>query len=244
MFYPSFGLRRYPLWVDGYCGPVGLASSNMPAVLIRFVDPTLLRVRDKLDRMFPERIETDSLVLSPLHPAHIDIFDLYDLFAEGTQNSQGVFEYVPQEPFTTVKDAQEWLTVGKREWEDRESARYAVSRPDQTLVGTAVLSLNWDFRKGSLAVLLARPYWGNGYAGECAMALTELAFDRLDLAVVTLGYDEGNQRSKAAIERFVNRIGGQYDGVVRNATQRGDEIVDAHDYSITREQYQLDRDDR
>lgn len=77
---------------------------------------------------------------------------------------------------------------------------------------------------------------------EAARGLTVLAFDRLDLEVVTLGYDDGNERSKAAIESFVERVGGQYDGVRRNATPRGDDVVDAYSYSVTCEQYRADAD--
>lgn len=187
--------------------------------------------------MFPERIETESVILTQLSLDDVDVFELYDIFGEGSEKARDVFEYIPQEPFSTVKNAHELLTQAATEWEERERARYAVYRPDETLVGVAVLSLEWDRQLGNLAVILARPYWGNDYAGECALALTELAFDRLALEVVTLGYDEGNDRSKAAIERFVDRVGGQYDGVRRNTTQRGDELVDAYNYSVTREQY-------
>ena len=187
--------------------------------------------------MFPEQVETDSLDLIQMSLANVDVFGLYDLFGKESKGTEDVFEYIPQEPFTTIKDAQEWLAVAESEWEDRESARYLVFRSDGTLVGLTVLSLEWNRKKGDLAVILAKPYWGNGYAQECAMVLTELAFDRLDLEVVTLGYDEGNDRSKAAIESFIDRVDGQYDGVTRNATRRGNRVVDAHNYSVTKEQY-------
>lgn len=187
--------------------------------------------------MFPERLETDSLVLTRMSPDTVDVFDLYDLFAEGSDTARGVFEYIPQESFGTVNDAHEWIEVADDEWAERESARYVIARGEDTLVGAAVLDLEWDRRKGSIAVILARPFWGNGYAGECAEALMDLAFDRLALEVVTLGYDDGNDRSQAAIESLVDRLGGQYGGVVRNATDRGDEVVDAYTYSVTREQF-------
>ena len=70
------------------------------------------------------------------------------------------------------------------------------------------------------------------------MALLRLAFDRLDLELVAIGYEDGNEKSKRAIEKFVETVGGQYDGVLRNRTPLGDEIADHHRYTVTREQYQ------
>lgn len=204
--------------------------------------------------MFPETLETGSLVLGRFSPDHVDGFDLYDLFAE-ENDAAGVFEYVPQEPFATPRDARDWLRDATGEWEEGSHAKYAVYVCDgyddgedegdgqvgpeagETIAGVAALSPDWDRRKASLAVILAQPYWGRGYAGECAEVLAGVAFDGLDLEVATLSYDEGNERSKRAIEKFLDRFGGQYDGVRRNATPRGDEVVDAHDYGVTREQY-------
>lgn len=186
--------------------------------------------------MFPATIETDSLTLVRLAPDEIDVHDLYDLFAAGTEAAAAVFEYIPQEPFETPKDAFDWLTDAAEEWDAGEGARYGV-RADDALVGTAALSTHWEHRLGSLGVILDRPHWGEGYATECAEALTELALEDLDLELITIGYDEGNERSKAVIERFVDRYGGQYDGVRRNGTVRGDEVVDAYDYSVTQAQY-------
>lgn len=97
--------------------------------------------------MFPERIERESVVLMRL--ADVDVFDLYDLFVDGSETARDVFEYIPQEPFATVEDARGWVTAAQIEWEERESARYAVCRSDDTLVGVAVLDLAWDRRVGS-----------------------------------------------------------------------------------------------
>lgn len=78
---------------------------------------------------------------------------------------------------------------------------------------------------------------GNGFAGECLRALTELSLDRLNLELVATGYESGNERSERAVEKFVDAVGGQYDGVVRNRTPVGDAILDHHRYTVTREQY-------
>ncbi len=187
--------------------------------------------------MFPETVETDSLVLRRLSPEYVDVFELYDLYRADADGVEDVFEHVPMEPYTTVEDARDWLTGAREEWEEGAVAKFAVFEDGEELADTAALTPDWEKRTGRLAVILAKPYWGRGYAGECAMALTEVAFDRLDLELVALGYDAGNERSQRAIEKFVDRVGGQYDGVLRNATPRDGEVVDAHRYTVSRREY-------
>lgn len=193
--------------------------------------------------MFPETIETDSLTLNPLREEYVDVFDLYDLFAAKSEGVAGVFEYVPQEPYTSVKEARDQLVEVETAWEEAKTAQYAVYTSNDDLAGYAVLSIEWKRQTGNLGFILAKPYWGQGHAGECATALTELAFDQLDLELVAIGYEEGNERSKRAVEKFIETVGGQYDGVLRNWTPIGDEIADHHRYTVTQEQYQQTRHD-
>ncbi len=194
--------------------------------------------------MFPETIETDSLTLNPLREEYVDVFDLYDLFGEESEGIADVFEYVPQEPYTSVKEARDQLVEAETAWEEAETAQYAVYTSNDDLAGYAVLSIEWERHTGNLGFILAKSYWGQGYAGECATALTELAFDQLDLELVAIGHEEGNERSKRAVEKFTDAVGGQYDGVLRNWTPIGDEIADHHRYTVTQGQYQQTRHDK
>ena len=191
--------------------------------------------------MFPETIETDSLYLSQLCEEHVDVFDLYDLFAEGREGVADVFEYVPQEPYMSIKDAHDQLVEAESTWEEADAAQYAVYTADGSLAGYTGLFLEWERRAARLGFTLGKSYWGRSYAGECATALTELAFDRLDLELVAIGYEKGNERSKRAIEKFIDSVGGQYDGVLRNWTPIGEMIADHHRYTVTQEQYQRTR---
>ena len=194
--------------------------------------------------MFPQALETDALVLNQLCEEQVDVFDLYDLFAEGGEGTEDVFEYVPQEPYTSVKEARDQLVEAETSWDEAESAQYAIYTTDDALAGYTGLFLEWERRTGRLGFILAKPYWGQGYAGECALALTALAFDRLDLELVAIGYEEGNERSKRAIEKFIDSVGGQYDGVLRSWTPIGDKVADHHRYTVTQEQYQQTRHDK
>lgn len=186
--------------------------------------------------MFPETINTDSLTLNQFCESKVDIFKLYNIFKEN-EGAADVFKYVPQEPYTSIKHAHDQIVKAETAWEEGEAAYYAVYTANDDLAGYAVLSIEWERQTGNLGFILAKPYWGRGYAGECATVLTELALNRLDLKIVAIGYEEGNKQSKRAVEEFIETVGGQYDGVLRNWTPIGDEIADHHRYTVTQDQY-------
>ena len=191
--------------------------------------------------MFPERIETERLVLERLRHDAVDALELYDRFAAGEVDTD-VFEYVPQEPYRTPKEAYADIDEAEQRWDEREGAEYVVRPKDGEdgageLAGRTGLFCEWDRRAGRLGLILAKPFWGRGYSGERAAALLELAFDRLDLEVVAAGYHEGNEKSKRAIETYVDAHGGQYDGVLRNWVPVNGRVDDLHRYTVLREQY-------
>ena len=188
--------------------------------------------------MFPQTLETENLVLDQFCDEQVDVFELYDLFAEAREGVEDVFEYVPQEPYGSVKEARDQLVEAGTSWKEADSAQYAVYTAEDSLAGYTGLSFEWERRTARIGFIFSKQYWGSGYAGECAMALIRLAFDRLDLEVVAIGHEDGNEKSERAIEKFIETVGGQYDGVLRNWTPLGDEIADHHRYTVTQEQYQ------
>jgi RimJ/RimL family protein N-acetyltransferase len=188
--------------------------------------------------MHPQTLETDCLVLNQFCEEQVDVFELHDLFTEGREGVEDVFEYVPQEPYTSVKEARDQLVEAETSWEEVDSAQYAVYTADDSLAGYTGLFFEWERRTARIGFIFSKQYWGNGYAGECTMSLTRLAFDRLDLELVAIGHEDRNEKSKRAIEKFVETVGGQYDGVLRNWTPLGDEIADHHRYTVSQDQYQ------
>ena len=200
-----------------------------------------------MSALFPETVETDRLLLERLCHENVDALDLYECFAAGIADEE-VFEYVPQEPWHTPKEAHDRIEAAEERWRESRAAEYVV-RPKEgeplagEIAGTAHIHCEWDRRTGRLGLILRKPFWGRGYSGERADALMELAFDRLDLELVTAGYNEGNEKSKRAIEKYVEAHGGQYDGVLRNWVPMGDRIDDLHRYTVTREQWERNRSD-
>jgi RimJ/RimL family protein N-acetyltransferase len=199
--------------------------------------PEVTRMSD----LFPETVETDRLLLERLCAENVDALALYDCFAAGLADEE-VFEYVPQEPWQTPKEARDRIADAEERWREGRAAEYVVRPKDGEdgageIAGTTNLNCEWERRTGQLGLVLRKPFWGRGYSGERAAALLELAFDRLDLELATAGYNEGNEKSRRAIERYIEAHGGQYDGVLRNWVPMGDGVDDLHRYTVTREQW-------
>lgn len=149
-------------------------------------------------------------------------------------------EYLMWEPHRTPKDTDDYLDDIESRWESREQATYAIyprADDEHQLAGTTNLNFDWDRRSAELGIWLRKPFWGRGYSGERAAQLLEMAFEQLDLELVGASHQSGNDKSRRAIEKYVERFGGQYDGLLRNFVPNGDEVRDLHRYTISREQY-------
>lgn len=192
--------------------------------------------------MFPEMIETDRLRLERLSRELVDPLSAYEHYA----NSETIEEetrYVSWSPHETTKETWDALARFEEAWEDREDAVYAVFPREGEdgageLAGTTGLHLDWEKHAGTLGIWLRKSFWGRGYSGERAAALLELAFSRLDLGLVSVSHLPGNDNSKRAIEKYVERFGGRYEGRLRSflVDQEGT-VHDVHRYSVSRAEW-------
>ncbi|MFB9806122.1 GNAT family N-acetyltransferase [Haladaptatus pallidirubidus] len=152
-------------------------------------------------------------------------------------------KYLTWDPHATPKATLDFVTDCEEAWEDDSRGTYVV-RPKSgedgagEFAGNTGLTIDWEKQTGTLGIWLRKRFWGRGYSGERAAALVELAFDRLDLELVSVTHEAGNEKSRRAIEKYVERFGGQHDILIRNAGTRPDGTTyDSHRYSITREQW-------
>ena len=199
--------------------------------------------------MFPETIETERLELTRFSRENFDALDLYPYYSPRHSDTiEAEFEHLTAEPHATPKETWDLLADAEEKWDEAEHAIYAViPREGQEgageFAGTASLDPEWERRTGLTGLWLRESFWGRGYSGERVAALLTLAFDVLDLELVSPGYLDGNERSKRAIEKYVERFGGQYDGLLRNWVPFDDEVRDLHRYTILREQWEEHRPD-
>lgn len=191
--------------------------------------------------LFPERLETERLVLERLCHDAVDVTELYRI-CSSDDGIEEVTRYVPWEPHSTPNETAEFVDRCERRWDDREGLDYLI-RPREgeegagEIAGCAGLGFEWDRRLGRLGIWLRKRFWGRGYSGERAAALLELAFEELDLEVVAVTHHADNEKSRRAIEKYVDRFGGRREGTLRNWTPYGDDVANEVRYTIAREEY-------
>jgi RimJ/RimL family protein N-acetyltransferase len=196
--------------------------------------------------MFPTSFETERLRFERFSSDNVDARELYDLVSRRSNTIATETEYLPWDPVRTVADAAERIKRYERQWESRERAEWLIRpKPNEdgagSVAGSTGLLFRWDRNCALPAIWLREPYWGRGYAGERADALLRIAFEELDLGVVAIPVHGENERSRRAVETYVERHGGRYEGRLRNHAARSDGPADHHRFSIARHEYEANR---
>ena len=194
--------------------------------------------------LFPTYIETDRLRLERMTTA-LDPLDAYDFYGRSDTISEET-RYLDWSPHETPKETMDAFTRFEDDWENGDDAVYAIFPRDGEpeageFAGNTALHPKWEKRTATFGIWLRKPFWGRGYSGERASALMQLAFDRLDFELVAVACFPENERSRRAIEKYVDRFGGQYDGLLRNWMVTSDGPRDVRRYTVSHEQWAENR---
>jgi len=192
--------------------------------------------------MFPETIETDRLRLEPRWPDDVDLDDCYRICSSDPGIDE-VTEHVTWDPHGTKKETLEFLERGRERWEENEAASYVI-RPREgedgagEIAGFGGFEVDWEKRTAVLGTWLRKRFWGRGYSGERAAALVEVAFEDLDLDLVAVSHLPENDKSRRAIEKYVDRLGGRREGLLRSHITFVDgSVYDEIRYSISQDEW-------
>lgn len=197
--------------------------------------------------LFPAELSSERLRYERVYPGETDSFEVYEAAGHRADRIDEVTRYLTWDPHRTPKASQGFVEVAGEQFDANEGAHYVV-RPREgedgagTFAGTTGLSVDWDRETATLGLWLRPQFWGRGYSGERAARFFELAFDRLDLALVAVEHDADNDQSRRAIERYVERFGGRKEGLLRNgATRQDGTAYDVVRYSVSREEWRTAR---
>jgi len=192
--------------------------------------------------LFPETMTSPRLRYEAIRPETFDPFEMYEHVNPSAPAIEEITEYLTWEPHATPATTAEFVEHAGEQFAANEGVHYAIypteGPHEGEFVGTTSLSVSWDRRLATLGLWLRRPAWGNGYSGERAARLLELAFDRLDLDILAVEHDPRNEQSARAIEKYVERFGGRREGQLRQGgvTQDG-EPYDTVRYTISHEEW-------
>lgn len=207
--------------------------------------------------LYPTIVETDRLRFERLCHDRVDVFEYYDVVGDADV-LEGVTEFMPwdvhanpKESFDYVDRAEEQWNEGERatwlirlrEGEDGTSAAHAAEDGGGEIAGQTGLGTKWDRRLATLGIWLRKPFWGRGYSGERAAALMHVAFEHLDLGMVSVNHCVGNEQSERAIEKYVDRFGGRREGTLRNYLAFEGGPRDAVRYTVSRAEFREHRPD-
>jgi len=213
-----------------------------------------------MSELFPDRIETERLVLEAATTESVDPLELYEHVREGAPHIDEITEHVTWDPHETPKESAEFLELITEEREEGEGATYVVRpKPGEEsearsaseessgggprdgageFAGLTGLGVDWDAQTATFGAWLRKPFWGRGYSGERAAALMDVAFDRLDLEAVVVCVHEGNEKSRKAVSRYVEAHGGHREGLLRNFEVNMDgSVADVHRFTVTAAEY-------
>lgn len=143
--------------------------------------------------MLGRMIETERLLLRPLHVSDIDVF--VELHIDPKVNRFiGSF---------SRQQALERLTAIQRQWDERGHGLCAIElKSSGEFIGRSGLQYWEQFDEVELGWTLRADHWGHGYATEAAQACLDWGFATLDDEYFTALMRPGNEASVRVAERL------------------------------------------
>lgn len=195
-----------------------------------------------MTELFPDEIRTERLRLVKESVADAALGERYASMSTDAVDDDEL-RYVPVEPFEHLEDAREYVAQREGRMQSGDAGTYVV-RPREgedgagLPAGEAELFAIWDEDTAFMTFGLRKRFWGRGYSGERAAAFLRLAFERLDVGLVTVTHLVGNENSRRAIGKYVDRFDGRRVGRFRNQHVIDDEPRDVVRYEITQRDYE------
>lgn len=152
----------------------------------------------------PERFETARLLLRP--PNLDDAKPIFDTYAHDPE----VTRYLVWEPHETLEDTQIFLHRCLDVWKEETAFPWAlVIKETDQLIG--MLELRFDGHKADLGYVMARSFWGEGFATEAAKLVVDWALAQPPVHRVWAVCDVDNYASARVLEK----AGMQREGILR-----------------------------
>lgn len=192
--------------------------------------------------LFPAVIVTERLRLERERVADADLRARYESLSTDAVDEDEL-AYVPLEPFAHLDDARDYVATREERMASGKAGTYRV-RPREgepgagEVAGEAELFAMWEERTAFMTFGLRKRFWGRGYSAERAAALIRVAFERLELEVVSVTHVVGNENSRRAIRKYVDRFDGEHVGRFRRMHVIDGDPVDLERYTITQSDYE------
>lgn len=189
--------------------------------------------------VFLTRIETDRLLLERLCHDTVDVFEFYEFTTR--DDWEGAATHMPWFRFQRLDQVADFIDNAEQEWAEHDAARYLLrsKEEDGEIIGTTAFGPEWKTRRAGSGIVLAEQYWGREYGLERASVFIELTFEQYDLDAYYTTCAAHNDPSRRMIEKYVEKYGGRYEGLLRQHSSRpSGEVTDQHRFTILRKEYE------
>jgi len=166
---------------------------------------------------------TDDCYLRSLEEA--DAEELYGLVEA---NRSYLAEWMPWAAGQTLEATAEFIRKTRKQLEDNDGLQGALVLGGQIVGAGGLLGVEWEARKTGIGYWLAEEHQGRGLMTRAVQAMTDYAFDQLELNRVEIQAGTDNRRSRAIPER----LGFQQEGVLRDYERVGDRYLDIVVYAL------------
>jgi ribosomal-protein-alanine N-acetyltransferase len=183
-----------------------------------------------IDEIYSELpcIGTERLVLR-----EITLADVEDIFAYSCDPE--VFLYVGGSVHKTIEDSRKFIGEVLKQFEDQEILMWGIyHKGDKRLIGDCGF-IQWDRKnkRTELDYLLSKDYWNQGLMTEAVRALIEFGFEQMKLERIQAICETAN----VASSRVMEKVGMQYEGLLRSYIRYEGKCLDMKMHSITRQDW-------
>lgn len=174
-------------------------------------------------------LETERVTLRKLHPNDRD--DMY-AWASDPEVAQYVTWYAHPSPKATAS----FIDIICERYKHAKIAPWAlVHRQNNSMIGLNGFCA-WDthHHKATLAYVLSKPYWGQGYTTETTRAIIQFGFENMALNRI----DARCRIENIGSARVMEKCGLTYEGTLREVAFVKNEFIDLKLYAITKTDWQ------
>lgn len=125
--------------------------------------------------------------------------DAQVLFSSYSQDSE-VTKYLTWKPHKNIAETSVFLKNCIKDWESAREYSWVIEKKENHKI-IGMIRLGLKSRKTDFGYILAKPYWGNGYATEALKAIINLAFSQLNIKTIKGTCDLENIASGRVMEK-------------------------------------------
>jgi ribosomal-protein-serine acetyltransferase len=154
--------------------------------------------------------------------------DAEELYGVVERNRVYLAEWLPWPAEQTLAGTLEFIRKTRHQLEENDGFQTAIVLDGKIVGSVGFVGIRWEARATSIGYWLAEEHQGRGLMTRAVGALTDHAFDELDLNRVEIQVASDNRRSRGIPER----LGFTVEGVLRDYERVGDRYLDIVVYAL------------